>query len=180
MMRRRGPGGGMRPFRRGMRAGVNVPPAVQQADDLMDGGNYAAAAAEFETLGRGAEGRFPGRAPQFWLRAGKARILAGHAALAMEDLKRGLSLLAEGGKAENFQRAAQRAVAELKAGGLEAEAQEIAALFQGRAAAAAAPAQAGLPGTCPACGAPVRPEEVRRPNGGSAQCAYCGCALAGR
>lgn len=184
MMRRGGFRRPVRPFRRGLDAGVDVPPALRRANELFAIGNYSASAADFEMLARGAEGRFPARAPHLWLRAGQARLRAGHTALGLDDLKRGLSLLAAAGLLDARQRAGQRAVAELNSLGLTSESREITALLElagapGDAAPVSTHARPILPTSCPGCGAPLRPDEVEWLDDVTAECAYCGSPLRG-
>ena len=77
--------------------GVNVPPALRRANELMAAGQYAEAAQIFEQFARGAEMRGGPRAPHFFLQAGRAHILAGQVPAGMTALMHGLALLAKAG-----------------------------------------------------------------------------------
>ena len=165
--------------RREMRRG-NVPPKLQRANQLMADGDYAGASALFEDLSKGAEEKFPRRAPFLYVQAGYAAILSGQTKIGMEHLKRGLNILISQGRLLRVRRMGQRIVDELNARGLTSEAQEISALLnsnlpQETPARAAAPAKRPiLPTHCPSCGAAVRPDEVEWLDDVTAECDYCG------
>jgi hypothetical protein len=158
-----------------------VPPALQRANALMAEGNYKVAAQEFEFLARGAEVRFPQRAPQLYLQAGKARILNGEVEAGMAHFKHGLSMMAAAGQLQILQRAGSRIVAELNERGLVKEAEQIRGILQsvpqsapGGVAASAPTKKPALPTHCPGCGGPVRPDEVEWLDDVTAECIYCG------
>jgi hypothetical protein len=79
----------------------------------------------------------------------------------------------------------ERAIDELQTRGLNAEADEIAALLGANTPAvdlvekeAPAPMKKPvLPTHCPSCGAAVRPNEVEWLDEATAECAYCGSPL---
>lgn len=178
-----------RTFRRGHRAFLpNVPPLLQRANQLMANGDYAGAAGAFEQLARAAEGRRGPRAPFFHLQSGRARILAGENAAGVKSFKRALDLFAERGQFPRLQQAGLRVTGELNERGLTKEAAEIenwikALLPPGSAGMFAPDPQTekrpGLPTHCPACGAPLRPDEVEWLDEGSAVCVYCGSPVRG-
>jgi hypothetical protein len=99
--------------------------------------------------------------------------------MGVAHLRRGLTLFASQGRFERMQAFGQRAVEELSARGLTAEATEIANVLQAnlpqRGIAAGGPAKKPvLPTHCPGCGAPLRPDEVEWLDEATAECAFCG------
>ncbi len=182
-MRRRRPLRPLRALRRAFRP-PRVPPALQRANALMSQGEYAAAAEAFERLARGAERRSLPRAPHLSLRAGQARILAGEVESGMEHIRRGLAMLVAHGRWAVLHRIGQRVVEELNAQGLSAEAQEIEAYLKENlpempVGGPAPRRRAILPTHCPACGGPVRPDEVEWLDEATAECPYCGSPVRG-
>lgn len=170
-----------RPLRRALMGAPAVPPALQRAGRLMAAGDYLAAAEAFEALARGAQERSGPRAPQLYLQAGRARILAGQIEPGMADLKRGLALMAAANRWPELHRAGNRTVTELRSRGLTAQADEIAAwLSQTLPELPAAdrdpapPARAVLPTHCPSCGGPLRPDEAEWLDAATAECPFCG------
>jgi len=177
-MFRRRPLRAIRPMGRPMPV---VPPALQRANALMAEGNYKVAAEEFEFLARGAEVRFPKRAPQLYIQAGKARILNNQVEAGMAHFKHGLSMMAAAGQLQILQRAGSRIVAELNERGLVKEAEQIRGILQsvpqgapGGMVAAPPAKKPALPTHCPGCGGPVRPDEVEWLDDITAECIYCG------
>ena len=181
-----------RPLRRGaMRRGMmkpDVPPLLRKAHQMMANGNYAGAAEAFEQLGRAGQARQHPKAGDMFLQGGRARILAGQAAVGVTDLKQGLTLLTSMGMTERATQVAQRAQAELNQRGLSAEAQELSTW----AKSSGAPSSAGsvamsstpakkplLPTSCPECGGPVRADDVDWIDEVTAECNWCGTALRG-
>lgn len=180
-MNRRGFG---RRFRQGFGGNSPVPPALQHANQLMANADYPGAAAAFEDLAQRAEERGGPRAPFLFLQAGRAYVLAGQTATGMAHFKHGLSLLAKTQRYNLFYRAGTRLSQELKARGLEQEAQEISTLINANNPAIAEmpvdpllkPA-AVLPTHCPACGGPVRSDEVDWIDKVTAECPFCGSPI---
>jgi hypothetical protein len=180
-----------RPIRRLLRRALPVapppvPPLLLEANRLLANGNYPAAAEALEQLAQKAEARHLPQAAPLYLQAGRARILAGQTAAGMKSLRSGLALLARTGRWAMLQRMGERAVAELSERGLKAEAQEIAAYLQSLLPSGFTPGQGGkpvrqplLPTHCPACGAPVRPNEVDWIDEWTAECPYCGSPIRG-
>ena len=163
----------------------NVPPMLQRANQLMAAGDYAGAAVAFKELAQRAENRFGKRAPFFFIQAGHAAILSGQTKSGIADLKHGLTILASQGRILRMQAFGQRAIEELQARGLNAEAEEIASLLnsnqpKGSPAATSNPAKRPvLPTHCPSCGAAVRPDEVEWLDDVTAECDYCGSPVRG-
>lgn len=170
-----------RPLRRALMGAPAVPPALQHASRLMAAGDYSAAAEAFETLARGAEARFGPRAPQLYLQAGRARILAGQIEPGMAALTHGLQLMASAGRWPELHRAGDRVVRELRDRGLTAQADQLAAWLartlpelSSADLSTAVPARAVLPTHCPSCGGPLRPDEAEWLDQVTAECPFCG------
>ena len=183
-MRRHGRGAG--PFRRGFRraAPLTVPPELRRANELMDSGQHADAALAFERIAERTAARSGARAPLFFLRAGRAYLLAGAAAKGIPLLKQGLSMIAVRRDWEPLQRFGQRTVGELNELGYISEAEEISAylaatLPEYSAKFATAQNRADLPTHCPGCGAPLRTDEVEWLDEKTAECVYCGNPVRG-
>lgn len=158
----------------------DIPPILQQANQMMEAGNYKDAAEAFHSLAQSAEERFPHRAPFLYIEAGRAFILCGETKPGMANLRRGLTILSTQMRYARMQTLGQRIVDELQARSLHAEAAEISALLNGNLPTETAketPASAKrpiLPTHCPACGAAVKPDEVEWLDDITAECAYCG------
>jgi hypothetical protein len=163
----------------------DVPPMLQRANQLMAAGDYAGAAVVFKELAQRAENRFPLRAPFLFIQAGRAAVLSGQTKTGVADLRRGLTIFASQGRFPRMQAFGQRAIEELKAHGLNAEADEIFSLLnanlpKGVPSEVSTPAKRPvLPTHCPSCGAAVRPNEVEWLDDVTAECAYCGSPVRG-
>jgi hypothetical protein len=176
---RRPPGPGPRP---------GLPPAVVEAEHLMQEGCYAQAAERFEHLARGAEDRaMPEAAAEFYLRA--ARCYAeldnvDHAELRAADrcAERAIHLLIQARRPRRVRQVLPRVLAALERRGRHEDAvrlrSEVEQAFQGMdplVAAVLTPARRGqLPARCPTCGGPLKPDEVAWSDPNTAECAYCG------
>lgn len=175
MFRRRA----QRIIRRMTRQG-DVPTALQQANQMMENGDYKNAAESFHILAKGTEERFPHRAPFLYVEAGRAAILSGETKSGMADLRRGLTILASQRRFTRLQILGQRIVHELQAHGLSTEAEEIVSLLNGNLPTKAlnetpAPAKRPtVPTHCPSCGAAMKPDEVEWLDEITAECSYCG------
>ena len=177
-MRRRFP-----PRARRIRA-PRVPPALRRANALMKEEAYADAAPIFEDLARRAAARRDPRAPNLFLRAGKAYFLAQNAESGMRNLRRGLGIFARRQRWKLLHQAGERAVKELTEAGYESEAQEIRAYLEETLPERPAPARRreahpALPTHCPECGAPIRSDEVEWLDSQTAECPYCGSPIRG-
>ena len=173
---------GQRQLRRVGRRGT--PPVLQHANQMMMDGEYVGAANAFGELAQGAENLFPRRAPFLYMEAGRAAILGGESKRAVVFLRRGLTLLASQGRLHRMQMLGQRAMDELTARGLNAEAKEIAELM-GASLPKEPPTQPApvkhpvLPTHCPSCGGAVRSDEIEWIDDITAECDYCGNPLRG-
>ena len=169
-----------RVFRRHIRKSLaqEVPPVLQEANFAFSKGEYGRSAELFEKIARVADGRGGPRAPLFHLQAGRARILAGQAALGVPSLKRGLELLAQRRQFQRLQQFGTRTVNELNEHGLKNEAAEIEALLKSvlpeMPLSEATAKKPVLPTHCPSCGAPLRPDEVEWLDDVTAECGFCG------
>ena len=178
--------GAVIPAGRGVGNAPNIPPALRRANELMSAGNYAEAADIFDQFARGAEMRNGPRAPQFFLQAGRCRILAGQVPAGMIALKHGLSMLAARGDYQHLHNAGNRVVAELKQHNLTAQAAEIEALLTQAIPAGTLPVvDAGatpekkrlLPTRCPSCGGSLVTDEAVWLDEATAECPYCGSGV---
>lgn len=156
----------------------------QRANQLVVAGDYASAAVAFEDLAQRAEERSPQRAPILYVEASRAALLGGDVKTGIAHLRRGLTILSSQGRYHRMRVLGQRAVEELKARGLTAEAEEIAGMLganlpQELPAESASARRPVLPTHCPSCGAAVRPNEVEWLDDVTAECDYCGSPLRG-
>jgi hypothetical protein len=163
----------------------DVPPMLQRANQLMAAGDYEGAAIAFKELAQRAEDRFPQRAPFLFMEAGRAAVLSGQTNTGIAHLRRGLTIFASQGRIPRMRVFGQRAIEELKARNLNAEADEIASLLNTNLPKEITdeqpiPAKRPiLPTHCPSCGAAVRPDEVEWLDDVTAECAYCGSPVRG-
>lgn len=179
MFRRRPARRVLRPLRSAARRGASQ--ALITANQMFESGNYQEAAERFEAIAQTTEARSGPRAPQFYLQAGRAHILAGQIKAGLTHLKHGLSLYVKRGEWLHLRRAGWRIVAELNERGLPDAAQEVNAWLNGTLPADSQnipetiPARKPvLPTHCPSCGAALRPDEVDWLDDITAECAYCG------
>ncbi len=148
-----------------------------EAQELFLRGDFAAAARAFEELARKAEGA------AMWDRAGDLHLQAARCHLQLNDIERAdqegvqaLRLFLRAGRPLKVRRLLPRMLAALEQHGRHDEARELrekAAQLLGPL-----PAMAGrrgsLPGKCPNCGAPLKPDQVNWLSPRSAECPYCG------
>lgn len=157
-----------------------LPLEIKRAHQLLEAGNYAEAALAFESLAQRATENGGPRAPLFLLQAGKARIGGGRVNAGLQHIKQALSLLAERGQFDKMYHAGRRAVDELQQRGLTREVKEIENFLHSNLPALAnLPTQRvdetalNLPSHCPACGAPLRPNELEWLSPNSVECPFC-------
>ncbi len=163
-----------------------IPPALRRANELMSSGQFEEAAVIFEQFARGALQRGGPRAPQFFLQAGRCRILAGQVPTGMALIKQGLTIIANRGNWRHLQNAGQRITAELNQHQLKAESNEIetwlkqtipAGFAAGAGAAGPDVSRRVLPTNCHGCGGPLHADEVEWTDEITAECPYCGSAV---
>ena len=185
-----------RGFRRGMRPGGGpgpgagpVPPMLRRAHELMAAGQYVQAAEAFEQLGRAAEARKHPKTTNMFLQAGRARVMAGQAQPAYDNLMHGLTILSAAGRHGQLFNFGNRIVAELNEHGMTKEASQIDAWIKSVLpkrpdAASAGPTVAptrkpALPTHCPGCGGPVNSQDVDWLDDVTAECNWCGSPVRG-
>lgn len=183
-MRRRFPPQGGRSPRRRIRTLHHVPPLLRQANRLMEDKKYAEAAHILERVATRAAARRGTRAPLYYVRAGKAFILAGDTQRGMRRLRKGFRLIARRGDCGPLRQLSARTILSLQDMGLDKEAKEIetvlARINPDDCAEIELPEKrAQLPTQCPHCGAPLHPEQVVWLDGQNAECTFCGNLVRG-
>jgi hypothetical protein len=169
-----------RTFRREIQKTLSqdVPPILQEANFAFSKGEYGRAAELFERIAQDADGRGLQRAYRFHLQAGHARIFARQGMLGIPSIKRGLELLAEHRQYQKLHHAGTRAMTDLKAYGFKEDAAEIQTWLKSilpEVPTSQLPIRRPmLPTYCPACGAPLRADDVEWRDKGTAECGYCG------
>jgi len=177
-----------RPFRPRRAFPARRPPIAQpalarlrRAHQLMERGDFLAAAAIFAELADGAERRGIPRGAQLHFQAARAYLKAGDEEHTRERITRGIDLLERTGQMERLAVLGPRIVAELREHGLteDAEALEkrLADLPVVEPMTGAAGKTASLPTKCGSCGGTIRPDEVEFLDAHSAVCSYCGSVL---
>ena len=162
----------------------NMPPMLQQANQLLTDGNYQEAESVFKELAQRAEESFPQRAPFLYIEGGRAAILSGQNKSGVAHLRRGLTLFASQGRIHRMRMAGQRIVDELNSRNLQAEAEEITLLIQGNLPVDHIPTEKQIPAKrpilpthCPSCGAAVRADDIEWTDEITAECDYCGSPI---
>lgn len=161
----------------------DVPQMLQQANQLMASEDYSGAAEAFKELAGRAEKQFPQRAPFLFMEAGRAAILSGQTEIGVAHLRRGLTIFASQGRIHRMKAFGQRAIKELTARNLNAEADEIASLLGGNVQKEISterltvPRRPMLPTHCPSCGAVIRSYEIEWLDEFTAECDYCGSPI---
>ena len=158
-----------------------TPPALQRANQLMAAGDYPAAAAAFEELGKRASGRGGRHAPFFFLQAGRAQMMMNEYKKCMGHYIHGLNLLIDAQRYTQLYRAGSNIVQELQSRGREIEAREIAGMIHSNTLAISETAtqqlpsdKLALPTHCPSCGGPLRSDEAEWIDDLTAECLFCG------
>ena len=171
-----------RPLRRTL--GGILPPLLIRANESMNAGSFAQAAGDLEQLALAADGRHGPRAPMFHIQAGRARLLAGQPAAALQQFERGLGLLAARGRTRRLARLGPRVIAELRGHGFADQGQQLSEYLDNLSPGLAEAAQQlqptkhpPLPTRCTGCGAPVHPDEIEWLDDVTGECAYCGSPL---
>ena len=159
-----------------------VHPELVRANELMQNGQYLEAAATFSRIAEVVRGREGPRAPFFFLKAGRAYILASQVDEGLTCIRQGLGLLAGKGRWAELQRFGPMVVDQLKEKGLTEQAGKISdwlsATLAGKALENPVAGGAGelplLPTRCPSCGAAINSKEVSWQDRMTAECLYCG------
>jgi len=161
---------------------------LQRANRLMEIGDFANAAFLYEKLARKVHDfGLPRQAAHLYVQAARAKILAGQVKPGLDILEQGLSTFTQAGLWEAFERVGSRAVDELRQQDQPQAAQDLAHRLDAmrlNRPLSMTPAELkeslhrALPLKCPACGAPVRPDEVEWIDENRAACDYCGGMLA--
>lgn len=107
-------------------------PALRRANALMKNEHYAEAGKAFEKIAQHAKRRRHSRTPIYYLRAGRAYMLAENPEEGMPFLTRGLTILAGKKQWQSLLNYGQRTIDELTTLGYLKEAQEIADLLEKR------------------------------------------------
>jgi thioredoxin-like negative regulator of GroEL len=154
-----------------------------RARALFDGGEFAAAAPIFEELAQAAESHgMLDRAGDLRLQLARCHIQLGNTERADQEGLHALRLFLRARRPMKVRRLLPKMVSVLEQHGRHEEAQELREKAEqllgpmparpaGRAAMAA---RGTLPGKCPNCGGPIKPNEVHWVGARSAECPYCG------
>jgi tetratricopeptide (TPR) repeat protein len=163
--------------------------ALVEAERLLQRGDYAKAAAAFDELALEAQrAGMPVRAGDLYLQAARCHVQAGAIERADEDALHALSFFLAAGRPQRVRRLLPRMLAVLEQHGRHQEAQELRQKAERLLGplpirqTAAGPAGArlrSLPGKCPSCGAPLKPDQVNWLNSQSAECPFCGSMVRG-
>ena len=161
-----------------------VPPALKQAHNLMGKSKFNDAGNIFEQFANSKLASHEKQAPQFYVQAGRARLMSGEVPAGMALLKVGLAALTRSGNLAMVALIAQRIIAELIQNGHPSEAEQIQSMLGGFLPPESIPATPVpeaedeevrlLPTNCPSCGGPMLPKEVEWLDENTAECAYCG------
>ena len=159
-----------------------------RARELFDRGEYAAAVPIFEELAQAAERRrMLDRAGDLRMQLARCHIKLGNTDRADQEGLHALRLFLRAGRPMKVRRLLPKMVAVLEQHGRHEEAKELREQAEqllwpmpARAGPAGRPAMAGrdtLPGKCPNCGGPIKPDEVHWVGPRSAECPYCGSVV---
>jgi len=184
-----------RPFRRPLRRPPPpIPPRVRralaEAHRAMERGQFGRAAAIFGGLADEARDRGAfAAAARTALQAAWAYLSADQVEAALERGRQGLRFLVRSGQVGRVPAALNRMEQALREKGYEAEAEALRreveerlgeaglSLEEARARALRVPRRGELPAKCPACGGPLRPDEVEWHDAQTAECPYCGSVV---
>jgi len=171
---------------------------LERANRLFDRGEFAEAAPILERLAQGADERgMLNRAGDLYLQVARCYVEMGEAAVAVERGKHALRLFGRAGLFGKIERLMPRMVEGLQEKGYNAEAEALRQEVEARLAevpperrrppgarpaawpSTARPAMARreLPAKCPACGAPIKPDDITWLDPQTAECPYCGSVL---
>jgi hypothetical protein len=167
------------PARRPIR---QVPPAVQEAERLLQEGRFLEAGRLFEALAQRAASRGNwGPAAHLHLRAGLSFLEAGQVDPAVEHGRQALGAMLRAGRPVQARNLLHQILQALESRGYHTQAESLRQEVAARLGGATPPGPPGprlqLPITCPQCGAPLRPGEARPLRPDAVQCAYCGALV---
>ncbi len=157
--------------------------SLQRAHRLMEIGDFVNAGDIFERVAGSAHDKgLIWQAPRLYLQAGRAYTLAGSTRQGIDLLQHGLQIFASNQHWMQFQQAGSRAVNELQQFGHIDLAKELEAWLQAKLPTAfettqtpdESTGQKRLPLTCPACGGPLRANEIEWQDAHTGECPYCG------
>lgn len=158
---------------------------LKLAHKLMESENFSQAGLIFEELGIAAISRGIPRAPQLFLQAGQAQLLAGEPIRGTDLLIKGIRLMPKMGQAGRLPIVIRRILSELREFSMDQEYQT----FESKSSRLLSElnlkndpndrleSQDRLPSKCPYCGGTVHPDEVDWISNHSATCAYCGSVV---
>lgn len=159
----------------------NIPPMLRRANQLMANGDYADAESAFYDLAKRAENKFPQHAPAMYIQAGRAAVLSNQNKKGVTHFRSGLTLLGTERRFARLEKIGNIILAELRARGLNTEADEIEVVLKNNLPSfdtskqnAQPQKQTLLPTHCPSCGAIIKPDEVDWLDDFTAECEYCG------
>jgi tetratricopeptide (TPR) repeat protein len=160
---------------------------LMEARELLERGEFAAAAAMFEELAHAAEQRgMLDRAGDLRLQGARCFIRLDEIDRANRESMRALRLFLRARRPVKGRRLLPKIIAYLEEQGRHDEARELRekaeelleGLPSGRMPGAGDRLVPGkLPGKCPNCGGPIKPNEVNWVGRGSAECPYCGSVV---
>ena len=153
---------------------------LEQARKAFALGDYALASTLFEELAQSAEERgMANRAGDLRLRVAQCALRAGNKRGAEEQTRSALRLFVRAGRSAKVQQLLPKVVSALEEEGGHEQAAELRQLAEGllgstSAAVGDREVRGQLPGKCPTCGGPLRPDDLEWLGSGSAECPYCG------
>ncbi len=159
--------------------------SLNEANQLMAGGQYQQAAQHYLRLAQTAEQTgHPRQAANLHAQAARAEAFSHNGPAALTQGRLALSAFGQLGMLPRQASFLANFTNLLHKQGLDAEAESLQKEFGGPAPQGQANAQAPaagqhgrLPPTCPQCGAPARSDEVDWIDAASAECAYCGAVI---
>jgi DNA-directed RNA polymerase subunit RPC12/RpoP len=157
------------------------------AHSLLENEEYTQAATVFEELAAFALRRRAPRAPQLFLQAGRAYLMAGNHRHGVDLLIKGLRLIPRLGHSSKIPIIGERILSNLREMELHQEYQtvelELNQLLKHydlrHDMKEVIHSQITLPSKCPYCGGTVHPDEVEWINENSVECTYCGSVVEG-
>lgn len=186
----------MRRLRRGLFGGRRarrilgpmLHPALQRlrlAHARREAGDDLSAAHEFHNLAERGEAEGIPRSVQMYVLAGQCFLLAGQRDRGLSDLRSSLEAAARFGQLPRLAASAPRIAAELRATGLDQEADAFLKMLEstGQKPQAAQPSPplvpnlTRLPPKCPSCGGTIHPGEAEWVDPQSIVCDYCGSVV---